>query len=351
MKLGALGDVLRTTFIARGLKEKYKDCTITWLTKKNAESILLNNPFIDKIVAWDDRKQLLVKKWDWIIQLDDEKDVCTFATALQTKRFQGAYINDDGQQCYTDDVSPWFGMGLLRPEEKGGKTEADRIKALNRRTFQDIYAGMFNIENCSNKKPILNLTGEEKQKTIVFKKQNNIPESNIIIGINSGAGARWPLKCISEEKTAIVANTIVNAYPNTTILILGGIDEIERNRKIKKLCHNENIINITPTANIRNFAAIVNVCNLVICADTLALHIAHALNKHAIAFFCPTSPWEISMFGLGPKLYKRNAYLCTYKKDLPIDDDPTVDAEEIITRAKNIIKDLRVIYANNGKTI
>ena len=36
IKLGAIGDVIRTTAILSGLKERYKDCKIDWLTKKKA---------------------------------------------------------------------------------------------------------------------------------------------------------------------------------------------------------------------------------------------------------------------------------------------------------------------------
>ncbi|MBI4453993.1 lipopolysaccharide heptosyltransferase I, partial [Candidatus Woesearchaeota archaeon] len=36
IKLGAIGDVIRTTTILHGLKAKYKNCKIDWITKKES---------------------------------------------------------------------------------------------------------------------------------------------------------------------------------------------------------------------------------------------------------------------------------------------------------------------------
>jgi heptosyltransferase II len=345
IKLGALGDVLRTTFIAKGLKEKHQDCHITWLTKENAASMLHNNQHIDRLITWNNHEPLANEVFDWIIQLDDEDEVCTFATLLEAKRFQGAYMDDHGKRKYTDDIAPWFGMGLLRPESQGGKEEADRLKVANRSTFQQIYATMFDIEDCSNKQPILTLSEEEKNKTATFKQQHNIEENNTIIGINTGAGARWPLKMIDENKTAIIANTLAE-IPDTTILILGGSDEAERNERIKQQCQKDNIIHVEAVPSIREFATIINATDMMICADTLALHLALALSKKTISFFGPTSPWEIDMFNLGPRVFKETACLCCYKKTMfhPNCIDP-INVEDILTPAKKIIQEIQ----NNKK--
>ena len=62
IKLGAIGDVIRTTSILPGLREKYKDCKIDWLTKKEPYDILKNNTLIDKIYVIDELKNKLKEK-------------------------------------------------------------------------------------------------------------------------------------------------------------------------------------------------------------------------------------------------------------------------------------------------
>ncbi len=314
IKLGALGDVLRTTFIARGLKEKYKGCHITWLTKETPEPILFCNSFIDESVVWSKREILKNKAFDWIISLDDEQDVCEFAAELKhhAKKFQGAYA-EDGKKTYTEDVALWFGMGILRPEEQGGKQEADKRKAANRLTFQEIYARMFGIEATKDRKPMLILNEKEKEYGKKLLLTYGITEKDNVIGINSGAGVRWLLKMMSIESTAKLCHQLAKDNKNI-LFLLGGVDEKERNMKIKEACPEKNIIFIEPIGDIRAFAAIINQCHEIITSDSLALHIALALNKKTLAYFGPTSPWEIEMFGLGEKVYKESDCLCCYKQ-------------------------------------
>src|SRR3989339_186947 len=49
VKLGAMGDVLRTTFLLPGLQKKYPRCQITWLVADGSESLLAGNPAIAEI--------------------------------------------------------------------------------------------------------------------------------------------------------------------------------------------------------------------------------------------------------------------------------------------------------------
>jgi len=62
------------------------------------------------------------------------------------------------------------------------------------------------------------------------------------------------------------------------------------------------------------FAAIVDLCDLIITADTLALHIATALNKKIVALFGPTSSNEIELYGRGIKLCSPDGCKCYYRK-------------------------------------
>ena len=310
IKCGALGDVLRTTFIARGFKEQYPSCTITWLTKDNAQDILKNNPFVDVLIPWSKKDSLLSHSFDRVISLDDELEMCTFASALQTKKLQGAFLLE-GKRAYTADVEQWFGMGLLRPAAEGGKEKADELKKKNRHSFQYLYAEMFHLPSSLDKRPILFLSIEELFFGQQLLEKYAIPSSQKIIGVNTGAGTRWLLKMLSIEKTVQVCHELAK---DATVLLLGGTDEVERNQQIKALCPQDNIILVEATAHIREFASILQVCDLIITGDTLALHIALALGKQTLVFFGPTSPWEIEMFGYGEKIFKDSSCLCCYKQ-------------------------------------
>ena len=88
IKLGAIGDVLRTTSILNGLRERYENCCISWLTKKSSMEVLLNNPLIDEIILFDDNPSELLKKrnFDIIITLDEDREVCEVVRGIEGER-------------------------------------------------------------------------------------------------------------------------------------------------------------------------------------------------------------------------------------------------------------------------
>lgn len=71
IKLGAMGDVLRTTFILQGLKEKYPKSRVTWIVAKGSESILEGNRYIHRIWPFEQDifKLLTSEKFDIVVNL------------------------------------------------------------------------------------------------------------------------------------------------------------------------------------------------------------------------------------------------------------------------------------------
>jgi heptosyltransferase-2 len=49
IKLGAMGDVVRTICILPVLKKKYPDSEIYWITRKESVEIIEGNPYIKRI--------------------------------------------------------------------------------------------------------------------------------------------------------------------------------------------------------------------------------------------------------------------------------------------------------------
>ena len=65
---------------------------------------------------------------------------------------------------------------------------------------------------------------------------------------------------------------------------------------------------------VRRFAALVGECSVVVTGDTLAMHMALALERPTIVPFGPTSSAEIEMYGLGEKLVPDMDCLVCYKE-------------------------------------
>ncbi|MBL7147608.1 MAG: glycosyltransferase family 9 protein [Nanoarchaeota archaeon] len=333
IKLGAIGDVLRTTSVLQALKEKYPDCEISWVTKNKSFDILKNNDFIDKIHLSDEnlKEKLKGKIFDLIISLDDDSESCDLASSLNSKKIIGAYL-ENGKRVYTEDSALWFDIGLI---SKFGKEKADELKALNKKTHQEILFNILNINNGKYKicRPILNLQKEDLKFAKQFAEKNNIGKKDLVIGINTGAGGRWQDKKLPIEKTIELIDKL-NSELKVKLILFGGPAEIERNKKIKQGIKTD-IIDAGCNNSLMEFASLINLCKILITSDSLALHIGIALKRKIVAFFYVTSAAEIELYNRGIKVIGKGDSYCSYQ---PVcDDPPDYNINEIIEGVKKLM--------------
>jgi heptosyltransferase-2 len=306
IKLGAIGDVLRTTSILQGLKDKYSGCSIDWITKKGSADMLKGNKFIDNVFLIDGLKDgIKGKGYDLVISLDDEDEACRIATDIGKKKVVGAYFDGDVKK-YSPDSSEWFDMGLI---SRFGKEKADELKKENKKTYQQIISGMLGIESSEL---VLNLDDGELKFAEKFAEKEGIGRKDLVVGLNTGAGGRWQLKKLSSEKSARLADRLHEEL-NAKVVLFGGQGEKERNENIKNLAKTD-IIDAGCDNSLREFASLVGLCNVLVASDSLAMNIAIALKKKVVVFFGPTSSSEIEVYNRGRKVVAPIECVCCYKK-------------------------------------
>lgn len=303
IKTAAIGDVLRTTSILPGLKEKYKDVSVTWLVAKKAYEIIRTNPFIQRILILEYTKRI-DDEFDLIINLEESRHICEIISGIDKRKIFGAYLQDD-KILYSDNSRIWFDLSLISRFEK---EKSDELKKINTETYQKIVADALGI---NSSKPILNLTEKEKVFSAQFKKDRAIADEEFIIGINTAAGSRWKNKGLDIEKTIQLIEKIKKEF-NAKILIFGKDKETERNRIITETT---GIINTGSDNSLMEFASLIDLCNIIISSDSLAMHIATALGKKVIAFFGPTPPSEIELYENGIKIVSDMDCICCYKNN------------------------------------
>src|SRR5438874_136713 len=130
LKLGATGDVVRTTPLLRRLHG-----SVTWVTADK------NRVFLDGIaanlrcLAWEDRALALDIEYDLAINLEDTVEVAQFLGTAKPAQIFGAYVDSKNNLSYTENSKCWFDLSVI---SKYGKKVADRLKLHNRRTYQDL---------------------------------------------------------------------------------------------------------------------------------------------------------------------------------------------------------------------
>src|SRR5438094_909044 len=101
LKLGATGDVVRTTPLLRCLNGH-----VTWVTALKNKPLLegLTEASVDlRAVEWGNRSILDGESFDLIINLEDDVETARILDSVRTDRLFGAYVNGKDRMSYTDD--------------------------------------------------------------------------------------------------------------------------------------------------------------------------------------------------------------------------------------------------------
>jgi heptosyltransferase-2 len=127
-----------------------------------------------------------------------------------------------------------------------------------------------------------------------------------IIGLNTGAGSRWPTRLWPEEnwKQLIVALKNAGYAP----LLLGGNDEHERNSALKQ----ETGAMYEGVFPLETFIAISAQCDVIVTAVSMTMHIALGLGKKMVLFNNIFNKHEFDVFGRGEIIEPETGCDCYY---------------------------------------
>ena len=251
IKLGATGDVVRTTPLLSRLS-----ASVTWIT--SAKNGVLLDGLADNLrhFSWEARARALDISYDLAINLEDTLEVALFLKSVEPAEIFGAYAEPSGRLCYTDNSKGWFDLSLI---SSYGRQEADRLKLLNRRTYQDlIFTGLG-----------LHFAGD--RYLLPYPTETRLSGD---VAIAADAGHVWPMKkwaYYRELKKALeTQGLVVNVLP-------------KRRSVLEHL------------ADVRNHSCLVG-------GDSLPMHFALGTKTRCVTLFTCTSPWEIYDYGLQKKI-------------------------------------------------
>lgn len=298
IKTYGLGGVVRTTSLVPALKRRCGDCSIDWVADQSSLPLVELHPGIDRILTVEaiNAQGSLSEDYDWVISLDDIPAPCRAASQLITAKRSGAFARPDGTIEYTHDLEPWFGMGRLRLDTRGGMLAANQLRAVNRRTYGEILYECLGLDLPIDR-PQIHLSRSDHMLAEESLAQAGVAHAQPLVALNASAGPRWERKKISEGQAAAMCRTLVEQY-HATVLLTGGADEIDRNRAIRALACSDRVV-LAPTVPVRSFCACLEHCQLVISTDSFALHAAIAMSTPVVGFFGPTGAAEIEFFGRG----------------------------------------------------
>ncbi len=284
-----MGDALRTTTILPALKDAYPKSHITWVTDSASFPLLEGIPSIDRllVLSWETRLILEVETFDLLYCFEKAPVATAFGSLMRAACKKGFSLSPYGTLAIYDQDSAYaLRLGL-----------SDPLKFYeSHRYYQDVLFEMAGL-TYRGERYQLSISEEDRRYAQTLFQRLGVPRNRPAIGLNTGCGSvfktkQWPIT--SFARLAYRIHTELGASP----VLLGGPEEELLNQRLIASCK----VPVYDTGNhnpVKKFAAIIERCDVVVTADTLAMHLAIAMSRPVVALFGATCAQEIDLYGKG----------------------------------------------------
>jgi heptosyltransferase-2 len=309
IKLGAIGDLFRTTTVLPALRRRYPRAKITWLTQPECVPLLEGLPQIDRIwkTGPHSTAQVLAEKFDVVICFDKETPAVELATIARAPEKKGFGLTERGELVALNPGSQYSLELGIDDELKFRKNE---------KTYQQLAHEMADLPIYEAPPPYqLKLKDDEVALARhVFDAFRKKFAGRKLVGVNPGAGAVFATKKWHPQRHVEVIERLYREAGSVAVL-LGGPDEKDLLEGIGRELKARKIPFARPgeAFTLRQFAAVLGQCDGLISGDTLAMHLALAQGIRTVVIFTSTSHQEIELYGIGRKIIGRAKCAPCYK--------------------------------------
>lgn len=287
IKLGAAGDVLRTTPLLRALDPANSGTRVLWIT---------HSPELLPQTACEALKptatllaRLAATQWDFCWNLDKDIEACSLAAATNATECAGFTLRDG--LPWPVDERAWhkFATGVDNPYSKSNTLSYVQ-------EIFDIVGLPFKGEEYWLREPA------EKSRLAA----EAILPGNGWVGLNTGAGWRWPTRIWSEPHWASLIELLKRE--GLKPVILGGPEEEGLNGRLAAAtgCHWPGVQCLDV------FQAMIHRCDALVTSVTQAMHLAIAAKTPLVLFNNIFNAHEFELYGRGEILGPPRPCDCFY---------------------------------------
>jgi ADP-heptose:LPS heptosyltransferase len=312
IKLGAMGDVLRSKVILDSLRRAHPEWRITWLTE--APSLpLLDDERIDEVLPWngDALRLVLSRRYQRVYCLDKDAHAVALARRVKAGRKLGfAPTPHNTLTIWNPEALHALRLGL-----------SDELKFYrNEKSAQEIVADAcqlpFDDRPYRLRVPPA-VRGGVAARLRAIRRQ--LPAGCRLVGLNTGCGPVFATKAWTAENMAEFVRQ-VSRRDDLAILLLGGAREEPLHRDLMAAAGEwagRKVFDSGNENSLVEFFALVGGCDAVASSDSLAMHVAIALGVPVVAWFGSTCHQEVMMYGNGEKLVSDFACSPCYLRQCP----------------------------------
>lgn len=326
IKLGAFGDVLRTTCILPGIQRRFPVNHITWVTDEGAIPLLEDNPEIHRLYGYnlETAERLSVEKFDWVINLDKDPRATALAMKVECDEISGFGMDSVGNLCHLNEASR-YSLRLGFDDDLKFRQSKKTYQELCYEACEMEYQGdgyVFSL------RPFLLMNASKLLRDLagVIGRRDST-----LIGLNLGAGVTWPTKSWPEEHWASLIRKLSDTLGLLPV-ILGGQREEDIAARLSEIGPCINCINPGNdyNMNMKKSSAISKQCAVVVTCDSLGMHMALAMKVPTVVLFGPTCDQEVAIFGKGLKVIGHTACRPCYQSECESRECMTKISPEIV---------------------
>ena len=278
LRFSSIGDIVLTTPVIRCLKQQYPDAEVHYATKKAYQSLLENNPYIDKVFILEKSlngliSQLKSERYDYIIDLHNNLRTTILKLRLGVKSFKFDKLN--------------FQKWILVKFKKNIMPNVHIV---------DRYLKTVESLGIKNDNKGLDYFIPEQDEMSLDWLPENFRNGYAVYAI----GGQHETKKLPLPKMIELCKTI-----QLPLVLIGGKEDFEMSEKlISTIClptskienRKSKIFNTCGKCNLNQSASIIKNASIVYTHDTGMMHVAAALKKKVISIWGNTVP----TFGMYP---------------------------------------------------
>jgi ADP-heptose:LPS heptosyltransferase len=277
IKLGAAGDVIRTTPLLQQIDKEFPNAFVSWLTQfpdlvpsKSIEKI-----GADKTYNWELNAILSLQnmEFDWVINLDKDEQACALTKSLKAKKFSGYTMVNNKPYPIDEKAEHKFITGVF-----------DEISQKNTKNYMEEIFEICDFKFNREEYILPDFDSETKYEIDHTKK---------VVGLNTGCGGRWTSRLWPEKYWIELIENLKK--DNYEVVILGGPEEHEKNVRLSSGTGTK-YFGVKP---LKTFIGLMNQCDIIVSAVTMGMHIAIGLKKQLVLLNNIFNRYEFELYGRG----------------------------------------------------
>ena len=314
IQIKMIGDVLASTVICETIKKNYPNCEIHYLIQQNSFAVVENNPYIDKVIFFEEEKY---KGFRGFVKLGKEIKEENYTAIIDAygklQSIVPSYLSGVKTRIAT---KKWY-TDLLFTETVIPDTECEGTA----NAFRLLLAKTFLKKEVDLIFPKIHLTTEEiSNAKSIIESQLDVSKPIFMISVVGSA----PNKSLPTDYIAKVLDLISAKNKNIQLVFNYMPNQVDEAKAIFNVCLPETqkqIVFDFYCKGLRNFISVLSQCDALIGNEGGATNMAKSLNIPTFTVYAPwinRNSWNImETTGLHDIVHLRDYYPELYKNKHP----------------------------------